>query len=450
MDVEKHAEELASALGVDREEVVSDLENLLQYSVPIDEAKQSVRRKYGGGDGGGTPQARDLADVTTADSSVTVTARVLTVGRRSIRYQGEEQVIREGELADGTGTISYTAWQDFGFEAGDTVTVGNADVREWEGEPELNLGSGTSVAFESESLEVPYDVGGEASLAALEPGDRGRTIEVRVLEVEERTIDGRDGETEILSGVIADETARLPFTDWEPRPAVTEGADLRVEDVYVREFRGVPSVNLSEFSTVAPASEPVAVRDDAPRMAIDEAVAGGGVYDIELVGNVLEVRDGSGLIERCPDCGRVVQNGQCRAHGDVEGEDDMRVKAILDDGTETVTVILDRALTEAVYGGSMDDAREAAREAMDREVVSDAIAAEIVGREARVRGNLSVDEYGANLDASEFELTDDDPAERAAEVLASLRASADGGRPVVGGADGARGGPAAGEGGERR
>jgi replication factor A1 len=423
MDIDEHAEELASALGVDRSEVKADLQNLLQYSVPIEEAKQSVRRKHG--DGGGsesTPSARDVGSITPSDGTVTVTVRVLTVGKRSIRYQGEEQVIREGELADETGTISYTAWEEFGLEAGDSVTIGNAGVREWDGAPELNLGNSTTVAVASETVETPYDdeVGGEASLADLEPGDRGRTVEARVVEVESRTIDGRDGETEILSGVLGDASGRLPFTDWEPRETVVAGADLRLEDVYVREFRGVPSVNLSEFTTATALSDPVSVRESAPRLSIREAVSGGGMFDVEVVGNVLEVRDGSGLIERCPDCGRVVQNGQCRTHGEVDGEDDMRVKAILDDGTGTVTVVLDRERTEAVYGGTMAEAREEAREAMDREVVADSIRERLVGREYRVRGNLSVDDYGANLDADEFAESDDDPAARARDVLADV------------------------------
>jgi len=421
MDIDAHAEELASALGEDTEEVKRDLENLLEYSVPIDEAKQSVRRKYGGGGGGdASPSAVDIADVSPDSGNVTVTARVLTVGRRSIRYQGDDTVIREGELADETGTISYTAWQDFGFEPGDTVTIGNASVREWEGEPELNLGESSSVAMEGEALDVPYEVGGERDLVDLAAGDRGRTVEAKVLELEQRTIDGRDGETTIHSGVIGDETARLPFTDWQARPEVAEGAELRMEDVYVREFRGVPSVNLTEFTEVSPAS--VEVSDEAPRVSIGEAVTSGGMYDVEVLGNVLEVRDGSGLIERCPECGRLVQNGQCRSHGQVDPEDDLRIKAILDDGTATVTAILDRDLTEEIYGGTLEDALEAARDAMSREVVADDIAETLVGREYRVRGHLSVDEYGANLDATEFVPNDDDPATRAADLLSEVGA----------------------------
>ncbi len=419
MELEDHAEELASDLGVDKEEVLEDLERLVQYSVPVDEAKGSLRRKYGGGDGGGgsEPTKADIADIEPDSGNVTVTARVLTVGKRSIRYNGEDQVIHEGELADETGVIDFTAWNDFGLSEGDTITAGNAGVREWEGEAELNLGDSTTLAFEDEPLDVPYEVGGDRNLADLAPGDRGRNLEVQVMEVESKVIDGRDGETEILSGVFADESTRLPFTDWDPHPELTEGADVRIEDVYVREFRGVPSVNVSAFSLVAPIDREVAANDEAQQLPIGEAVDGGGAYDVELVGNVIEVRDGSGLIQRCPECGRVVQNGQCRSHGQVDAEDDLRVKAILDDGTGTATAVLDREMTEAIYGGTLEDALDAARDAMDREVVAEDIAADLVGREFRVRGTLSVDEYGANLDATEFAAVDDDPAARATALL---------------------------------
>ncbi|UWG51204.1 ssDNA-binding replication factor A, large subunit [Halalkaliarchaeum sp. AArc-CO] len=427
MDVDKHAEELASALGVDKSEVRSDLENLLQYSVPIEEAKQSIRRKHGDGGGGSAePVSLDVAEVTADRSNVTVTGKVLTVGRRTIRYQGEDVEIREGELADETGVISYTAWQDFGFEPGDSITVGNAGVREWDGQPELNLGENTSVAV-ADDVNVPYEVGGESSLIDLEPGDRGRTVEVRVLEMERRTIDGRDGETEILSGEVGDETGRLPFTDWSPRAEVEPGADLRIEDVYVREFRGVPSVNLSEYTTVTPLPEPVAVREDAPRLSVGDAVETGGMYDVEVVGTAIQVRDGSGLIERCPECGRVVQGGQCRSHGAVDAEDDLRIKAIVDDGTGTLTAILGTELTAEVYGGGIEEAKSAARDAMDKEVVAAEIASRIEGRTFRVRGNLSVDDYGANLDADAFEQVEVDPAEEARAALERLgSAPADG------------------------
>ncbi|WP_262180961.1 Single-stranded DNA binding protein [Haloarcula laminariae] len=424
MSLEDHVEELASDLDVDKEEVRRDLENLVNYSVPMDEAKQSLRRKYGDGGGSSGPSSKAIGEVTTDDSNVTVTAVVLTSGRRSIQYNGDQHVIREGELADGSGTISYTAWDGFDgdLEPGQTVQFGNAGVREWDGKPELNLGESTDATVVDERLDVDAEVGGEAALKDLEPGDRGITVEVQVLECETKTIDGRDGETEILSGVLGDPTGRLPFTDWEPHAEIEEGASVRIEETFVREFRGAPSVNVSEFSTVTALSDPVSVAEDAPRMSVGEAVESGGQFDVELVGNVIQIRDGSGLIERCPECGRVVQQGQCRSHGAVEGEDDLRTKAILDDGTATVTVILDDELTEQVYGGDLDDAREHARDEMDKGVVADRIADRVVGREYVVRGSLSIDEYGANLNASEFSESTADPAERAKALLSEVDA----------------------------
>ncbi|ELZ16166.1 replication factor A [Haloterrigena salina JCM 13891] len=427
MELDDHAEDLASDLGVDKEEVKSDLQNLVEYSVPVDEAKQSLRRKYGdGSSGGGAPSSKDIAEITPEDGNVTVTGVVLTSGKRSIRYQGSDHVIVEGRLADETGAIDYTAWEDFGLSAGDTITAGNAGVREWDGEPELNLGESTSLSFEDDSLDIPAayadEIGGDAQLANLQTGDRAVNVEVAVVECERRTIDGRDGETEILSGVFGDESGRLPFTNWDPAPEIEDGGAVRIENAYVQEFRGVPEVNVSEFSTVTALDREIEVGANSTTMDVGEAVRTGGIYDVELVGNAIAVRDGSGLIQRCPECYRVIQKGQCRTHGDVDGIDDLRVKAILDDGTGAVTVVLDDELTEDVYGGTLDDALEQAREAMDQEVVADTIREHIVGKEYRVRGHLSVDEYGANVDAESFEESADDPEARAAAFLEEVSA----------------------------
>jgi replication factor A1 len=423
MSLDDHAEDLASSLGVDKTEVKGDLENLIEYSVPIDEAKASIRNKYSDGDetAADAPTSKAVGEISTSDSSVTVTVEVLTAGKRSIRYQGSDQVIHEGELADETGTISYTAWTDFEGTPGETVRIGNAGVREWEGEPELNLSENTDVTRVDEELSVAEDPGGDSTLIDLEPGDRGRNVEVRVAEVESKVIDGRAGETQILSGVLADETTRLPFTDWDPHPALEDGVSARVENVFVREFRGAPSVNISEFSTVVPLGQAVATTEDAQRMSVRAAIETGGLFDVELVGNVIAVRDGSGLIERCPECGRVVQNGQCRSHGTVEGVDDLRVKAVLDDGTGSVTAVLDDELTEAVYGGDIEDAKAHARDEMDQAAVADAVRSELVGQEFVVRGALSLDDYGATLTVRRFEPAADDPATRASDLLAEVR-----------------------------
>lgn len=422
MDLEARAEELASDLGVDKAEVVADLQTLLEYDVPVSEAIQSLRRKYGGTGGTASVPTTSSIEAVTADlPGVSLVGTVLTRGRRTIVYDGDEQTIIEGTIGDETGRVAYTAWEDLGFSVGDTISIQNAGVREWDGEPQLNLGDTTTISPAEESLDVPFEVGGDRTLDSLETGDRGITVGVSVLECEQRTIDGRDGETTILSGVIGDETKRLPFTDWEAHTEMIEpGASVELIDCHVREHRGVPAVNIGEHTTVRQLEREVAVTDAVPELEIGEAIDAGGAFDISVVGTVIDVRDGSGLIQRCPECSRVIQNGQCRSHGSVSGEDDLRIKAVVDDGTGALMGICDRELTESVYGDTLEAAREAARDAMDRSVVTSSIVEAIVGRQYRLRGSLQIDEYGAMLTVESFDRVSTAPTELAQTALAEV------------------------------
>jgi len=414
-DVSEQAASIAEEVDADPDEVEERLKNLLEYSVPLEEAERTVRRRYGSED---TEPAEastvDVTELSTDDSRVAVEAVVLSAGRRSVRVNGDDTVITEGELADETGVITYTAWDEMSFVPGDAVRI-EGEVREWDGEPQVNVDSDADAGATDSDVGPAREPYGVRDVAELESGDRAVTVEAAVVDSDEKTIQGRDGETTITSGVLGDSSGRLPFTDWEKRE-LEEGAAVRVENAYVNEYRGIPQVNMGEFTTVEETEE-LDVSHTPPETDVADAVRKGGDFDVVVRGNVLTVKDGSGLIERCPDCGRVVQKGGCRVHGDVDADPDMRTKAVLDDGTAAVTLVVGRELTEELYGGTLEDAREEARDAMDKTVVADRIADSSVGRRWRVRGNVSVGDYGANMNVTEMEEADDDPADAAREVL---------------------------------
>ncbi len=417
-NVASRAREISEEVGADPEEVESRLQNLLEYSVPMEEALRTVRRRYDseGDDETGVREPVDVESLSVGDGEVSVEVDVLTAGKRSVNAGGDLTTIVEGEVADSSGVISYTSWEDFDLEPGGSVRIEGAEVREWNGEPQLNLGGGSRVE-PAEDVETEHEPPGERALEELEDGDRDVALTAQVVESEERTIDGRDGETTITSGTLGDSTARLPFTDWENR-ALDEGDAVRLENAYVNEYRGLPQVNMGEYTEVEVLDGAgVDVGDAPPETAIAETVEKGGDFDVVVSGDVLSIKEGSGIVERCPDCGRVVQKGSCRSHGEVDAELDMRVKAVLDDGTGALNLIAGRELTEKIYGDTLEGAREEAREAMDREAVTETIRERAVGRRWRVRGNVSVGDYGANMDANEIEEVADDVEGLALEVL---------------------------------
>ncbi|NIS36957.1 MAG: replication factor A, partial [Actinobacteria bacterium] len=97
---------------------------------------------------------------------------------------------------------------------------------------------------------------------------------------------------------------------------------------------------------------------------------------------------GSGLIKRCPeeDCTRVLQNGRCAEHGEVEGEFDLRIKGVLDDGEEVYEVLFDKDGTEELTGISIEEAKDMAMDALDTTVVADEMREKVLGRYYRVAG----------------------------------------------------------------
>ncbi len=135
----------------------------------------------------------------------------------------------------------------------------------------------------------------------------------------------------------------------------------------------------------------------------------------EIEGALIDIQSGSGLIKRCPmeDCTRVLQNGRCSEHGEVEGEFDLRIKGVLDSGSEVHEVIFNREMTEEFADITLDEAKERAMDALDTTVVADDISEDVLGQYYRVSGPelgryVLVDEYeklGARMDFEEVLIT---------------------------------------------
>ena len=95
----------------------------------------------------------------------------------------------------------------------------------------------------------------------------------------------------------------------------------------------------------------------------------------------------------------MLQNGRCSEHGEVDGEFDLRIKAVLDDGDTTQDVLFNKDATEELTDLTLAEAKQMAKDALDTSVVADDIGEDILGRYYRVGGP----EMGRYLLANEFE-----------------------------------------------
>ena len=210
----------------------------------------------------------------------------------------------------------------------------------------------------------------DASLASIDSSDEWLSLTAKVIELWEP---GHEAIAQV--GLIGDETATCKLTIWDSAdaPEVAESEVYRFENVVTDEYQGDFGVQVNSVSSI----------EDAD---IDELDVGSA--DARVAGAFVAVQPGSGLIKRCPDkdCTRVLQNGRCSEHGDVDGKFDLRIKAVIDDGASAYNVIFDEAATEALTDISLDDAKQMAMDALDTEVVTDAIRARVHGRYYLVTG----------------------------------------------------------------
>mgnify|MGYP000179115765 CR=1 FL=1 len=191
-------------------------------------------------------------------------------------------------------------------------------------------------------------------------------------------------------GLLGDPTGTIKFTKWAKSdlPALEEGAAYRLQNVVTDEYQGRFSVKLNRTTTIDRLETDIDVGEDT------ETVEGA----------LIDIQSGSGLIKRCPepDCTRVLQNGRCSEHGDVDGEFDLRIKGVLDDGRDAHEVIFDREATEALTGIALEEAKDMAMDALDTTVVIEEMRSSILGRYYRVEGPV----LGRYLLVEDFEALD--------------------------------------------
>jgi replication factor A1 len=176
------------------------------------------------------------------------------------------------------------------------------------------------------------------------------------------------------TGLLGDPTGRIKFTKWDSAdlPALEEGAVYRFGNAVTDEYEGRYSVTFNRTTTVEKLEEDMEVGDETA----------------EVEGALVAVQSGSGLIKRCPeeDCTRVLQNGRCNEHGEGEGEFDLRIKGVVDDGEAVREVIFDQDATEALTGIDLEAAKDMAMDALDTTVVADEMRSKILGRYYLVAG----------------------------------------------------------------
>jgi len=318
-----HIQEIKQALKdeVESHEIESELDTFVNtYGISLPEAKRAVIKKFGGNPRVLTPRRTyRVSDLQNGLFRVDIEGRILSLTKRRYEREGQERFLFSGILADESGKIEFTAWDDFGLEEGNVYKFLNSYTKQWRGRTQLNLGSSTTVE------------------------------------------------------------------------ALKDDALPSMEDI----------------------------KKDA-LIDVDRLTRMGGAPGVRVEGFVAGVRNGSGLVLRCPECNRVLQKKSCMIHGNMEGKPDLRIKGILDDGYGALYFIAGREVTEKIIELDLEECMKIASEKMDAGSVQDIIEQKIMGSYVSASGDVFTDDYGTTMLIENFQSESRNVKEEATALLAEL------------------------------
>ncbi len=377
---------------------------------------------------GELPETR-LSDLANASPPVHVIGRVVLLRRREVlrRSDGSRRPLLSGVLSDGSAGVRFTWWDPprEGVDRGDVLRAVGADLRLFRGKQELVFTWKTRVGpaspaelpvIDPERLPIRH-------VKDLSLDDEGFRLEVRVARTAVRSVSVGEERRVVHEGILADASGAIAFTAWSDFGLVG-GEAVRLTGAYVREFRRRRSVVLDERAHVTridgaglPRPEELLAGPPVPVADLEDA---GGGESVAVEGLVVAVLPPSGLVHRCRTCRRMVSAGICRVHGQVETVPDLRARLVVDDGTGGATVSAGRAITERIWGRTLDEVLARLKELPDPAVFEQELADTLVGRRVRVRGAAVKDDWGVTIDPESLESVEVDLESAAGELAGRL------------------------------
>jgi len=404
-------DEIKRVLGdsVEVNEIEREVKLFLDYGVSVQEAKRGVLKKLGNRQSSllsSTGIDKDLKDIDETDKNLNIKVKIISVDTKTVQVDNEDKTIFYGILADESASVPFTSWNDYGLTKNMVITASGAYVKGFRGELQINFGNNTTVEkLHSEELSgltpemlEEFTKPQERKIKELKSGVSNIVVTGRILNIESREVVARGEQKTVFSGALGDETGKIQFSAWNDFN-LKKGDVIKISKCYIKNWRGIPQISFDENSQLEflehDALPPADILQDGKVRRLIELEDTGGAFDITIEGVVMGIRSGSGIITRCSQCRRVLQDNNCMVHGPQQGgEIDMRVKAILDDGTGSLMAVLSGELTSKIIDISSEEYREKATDSEYLDTIINCIDSKLLFERFKLRGNITKDNFG--------------------------------------------------------
>ncbi len=364
-----------------------------------------------------------------SDGYVCVVGRILASRPDQIHKKdgsGSIDIVR-GRIADESGTIGFLSWEPFEHQVGSLLKIEGAQVRTFRDTPELNFGRTTKVeVFHDKNFADTESLSQQTVLMISDLRDGARDVDavVQITEWAKRSFT-RDGEERFLwSGQIADPTGRCRMSAWSELPISEDQlpVTVRLKGVRVRAWQGIPDITVDTTDQVeilesTPWDDTLDLTNHTAEVELHDLANGSSRVGVSTSAIIVSVREDSGFILRCTECRRVLREGACAEHGPNNGNSDIRLRLVMDDGRSSVSLLTNKAATLELLGMDEDQMKVAVDEDGQMAFVQ-SLRSKLLGRMVKATGRTIVDEQGAMMLADGASIVEEDAGMRATELRA--------------------------------
>ena len=401
-----HIEDIIKSINTESEkinekELENELKKFIEYGVPIEQAKKTIIKKFWGEiifNNQPNSERILISNLKPNEYSVNLLCRVITINPKEILVKGENRQIFYGILGDESGTIPFTSWKNIDIEKDDVIEISNAYTREWQGNIQLNFGDRINIE-KTDKNKLPKEAYNpkKVKVNELKSGIGSVEINVIILEIKERDVEVNGENKKVFSGIIGDETGKAQFTSWFDFK-LKKDTTYQIIGGYVKSWKGIPQLTFDEKSKVTKINKNI-IEKDKIKIPINELIEKRGAIDTKVEGTIIEIKEGSGFINRCSKCNRFLKNDECTVHGKVEVINDLRIKLIIDDGSGAINTILNKEITEKILNKTIEECKKISNDELIKEITD-----KIFTKRMIITGNALSDNFGTTLIAKDADI----------------------------------------------
>ncbi len=268
----------------------------------------------------------------------TMVVKIISLREKETKTEKGEGVYHYGMLGDGSGTLPYTAWSiPATIRAGDVVELKNFTVKKYNDALRVYIDSKTEVVLRpDDKLDVKH-VYRDYKIKELNLKDAFVSVTGILKDPIEKTYE-KDGQTKtVVHSTFEDDTGSIRISLFDRKLA--PGRYYKIDGAKLSEYKGRYRLTAGDKTQIA---EVGSFRiPDIKIYDINELAR--PVDSINITGTVVFLGEKGGLISRCSECRKTIDDIRCPDHPEAKIFLDLYAYFTLEDGTGDIQCNVGRA-----------------------------------------------------------------------------------------------------------